>query len=88
MTIPVQFVCEDRSIVDIELIKRNALTQGIVLQEIAILYIALTDEEKNCLRELNLLKYDVGNTAIANLHDSGEALFPEKIKGVEFLGAD
>lgn len=73
---------------DIETVKKNAKAQGIVLQQIAILYDGLTDEEKNALRALHLLKSESGSSAIAAFSDCGDALFPEKIKGVHYLAAD
>ena len=74
--------------IDIEAIKRNAKSQGIVLQQIALLYAGLSDDEKSQLRALNLLKIEAGNTTIATFDDAGDALFPEKITGAEYLAAD
>lgn len=78
---------DNESHVNIEAVKRNAAAQGIVLQEIAIFYAGLTDAEKSLMQEQNLLKQDNGNIVIATFTNSGEALFPEKIKGVHYLGA-
>ena len=74
--------------VDIEVIKRNAVAQHIALQEIAIVYAKLTDDERVCLQKSNLVKYENGDIVIATFPQSGIALFPEKIKGAHFLGAD
>ena len=74
--------------VDIDRVKRNALAQGIVLQEIAILYVGLDETEKNVLKVLNLLKNESENTVIATFTADGDALFREKIAGVHYLAAD
>ena len=82
-------MCEDaKSTVDIELVKKNALSQGVVLQQIAILYVGLNDDEKQVLRALNLLKTESGKTVIATFTNDGDALFPQKIAGVHYLAAD
>jgi hypothetical protein len=82
-------VCDDgRNVVNIEEIKKNAIAQGVVLQEIAILYVGLNDQEKTLLKALNLLKLETGNTVIATFTQAGDALFPEKITGVQYLAAD
>ena len=82
-------VCEDsKNVVDIGLIKRNAEAQGIALQEIALLYVGLTEEEKEILKSINLLKYEAGNAVMATFTDTGDALFPEKITGAHYLAAD
>ncbi len=74
--------------VDIELVKKNALAQGIALQDIALLYVGLNDDEKGVFRALNLLKTESGNTVIATFTNDGDALFPKKITGVHYLAAD
>jgi len=74
--------------VDIELVKQNAKAQGIALQHVAILYVGLTEEEKSLFKALNLLKIDNGNSVLATFTDDGQALFREKITGVQFLAAD
>jgi len=82
-------VCGDaQNPVDIELVKQNAIAQGIELQSIAIQYVGLSDEDKDILRSLNLLKYESGNNVIATFTESGDALFPKKIIGVHYLAAD
>ena len=73
--------------VDIDLIKQNALAEGIALREIAIIYAGLTSQEKNLMQQQHLVKSDNGNTVLATFTDSGVALFPEKITGVHYLAA-
>lgn len=73
---------------DIESVKQNAKAQDIVLQRIAILYDGLTDDEKDTLRALDLLKVENGSTVIGAFTDCGDALFPQKITGVHYLAAD
>jgi hypothetical protein len=72
---------------DIEEIKRNACAQGVPLSEIAIFYDGLTDDEKDLMREQNLITHENGSVVIARFTTSGEVLFPEKVKGVHHLGA-
>jgi hypothetical protein len=72
---------------DIETIKKNASEQGVPLSEIAVFYDGLTDDEKDLMREQNLITHNNGDIVIAKFTASGEALFPEKIKGVHYLGA-
>jgi hypothetical protein len=72
---------------DIEEVKRNAYAQGVPLSEIAIFYDGLTDDEKDLMREQNLITQINGGIVIAKFTASGEALFSEKIKGVHYLGA-
>jgi hypothetical protein len=82
-------VCEEsQSAVDVDLVKQNALAQGIALQEIAILYVGLNEDEKQVLRALNLLRIESGDTVIATFTNDGDALFPKKITGVHYLAAD
>jgi len=73
---------------DIETVKANAKAQGIVLQQITILYGGLTEDEKNALKELDLLKLESESVVMATFSDCGDALFPEKIEGVHYLAAD
>jgi hypothetical protein len=74
-------------LVDIDAIKRNAVEQGVPLSEIAIFYDGLTDNEKDLMREQNLITHDNGRIVIAKFTASGEALFSEKAEGVHYLGA-
>lgn len=74
--------------VDIDLVKKNAIAQGIELQRIAILYVGLDETEKKVLKALNLLKTENGNTVIATFTTDGDALFREKITGTYYLAAD
>ena len=80
-------VPNDESAIDVEAVKRNAAEQGIALREIAIFYTGLTSTEKLVMQERNLLKYESGDTDVAEFTDSGEALFCEKITGFHYLGA-
>jgi hypothetical protein len=73
---------------DIESVKNNALAQGISLQEIAILYVGLDETERQTLAALNLLKFETETALAATFTEGGEALFPSKITGVYYLGAD
>jgi hypothetical protein len=57
------------------------------LSEIAIFYSELSDNEKDFMRERNLITNDNGNIVIAKFTNDGEALFPNKIKGVYSLSA-
>lgn len=72
---------------DIEEVKRNAYAQGVALSEIAIFYDGLTDDEKDLMREQNLITHENGGSVIARFAEGGEALFPEKITGVHYLAA-
>jgi hypothetical protein len=72
---------------DIEEVKRNAYAQGVALSEIAIFYDGLTDDEKDLMREQNLITHENGASVIARFAEGGEALFPQKITGVHCLGA-
>jgi hypothetical protein len=74
--------------VDVEQVKKNALAQGIALQQIAILYVGLSDDEKDVFRALDLLKTESDNLTIATFTNDGDALFPKKITGVQYLAAD
>ena len=72
---------------DIEEVKRNALAQGIVLQEIAILYEGLDTAERQTLAALKLLKFETTTALAATFTEDGKALFPSKITGAYYLGA-
>ena len=72
---------------DIETVKRNAAEQGVPLSEIAIFYDGLTDDEKDFMREHNLITHSNGSIVTAKFTNGGEALFPDKIKGVYSLSA-
>jgi hypothetical protein len=74
--------------VDIDLVKRNAIAQGIALQQIAILYVGLDETEKNGLKALKLLKTENANTVVATFTTDGDPLFREKITGTYYLAAD
>lgn len=74
--------------VDIDEIKRNAIAQGIALQQIAILYVGLDEAEKNVIKALNLLKNENEKTVVATFTADGDALFREKMTGVHYLAAD
>lgn len=74
--------------VDIDLVKKNAIAQGIALQQIAIVYVGLDETEKDALKAFDLLKGENGNTVIATFTAEGDALFREKITGTYYLTAD
>ena len=73
---------------DIEKVKKNAIAQGIVLQQIAILYADLDETENQTLTALNLLKFKTEKAVAATFTEDGEALFPSKIIGAYYMGAD
>lgn len=73
--------------IEIEDVKRNAAEQGVPLSGIAIFYDGLTDDEKDFMREQNLITHDNGSSVVARFTNTGEALFHEKIKGFHSLAA-
>jgi hypothetical protein len=73
---------------DIELVKNNALIQGIALQQIVILYVGLDETERQTLAALKLLKFETETALAATFTEDGEALFPSKITSAYYLGAD
>jgi hypothetical protein len=77
----------DESHIDVEAVKRNAAEQGVRLSEVAIFYDGLTDDEKDFMREQNLITHDNGGSVIAKFTNAGEALFQQKIKGFHSLAA-
>jgi len=72
---------------DIEAVKKNATEQGVLLSEIAIFYNGLTDDEKDLMREQNLITHENGGSVIARFTKGGEAMFPQKITGAHCLAA-
>jgi len=73
--------------IDVETVKRNAAEQGVELSSIAIFYDGLTEDEKDLMREQNLITQDNGSIVIARFTNAGEALFQQKIKGFHSLAA-
>jgi hypothetical protein len=75
--------------VDFAAVRANADKQGIDLQEIAICYENLTEEEARVLTTRNLIGKDLGRAGavLGKFTSSGEALFPDKAVGVLYLGA-
>jgi hypothetical protein len=57
------------------------------LSEITIFYDGLTDDEKDFMREQNLITRTNGSIVVAKFTDAGEALFPQKITEVYSLAA-
>jgi hypothetical protein len=74
-------------LIDVDAIKGNAAAQGVPLSAIAIFYNGLTDDEKDLMREQNLLTHENGGSVIAKFTNRGDVLFPEKATGVYSLAA-
>lgn len=66
---------------------KNAKEQGVDLQEIAIFYEGLTDEEIKLLGNHQLITHTSGSTTIAKFPKSGLPIIQSKATGVHYLGA-
>jgi hypothetical protein len=75
--------------VDFDAVKRNAAAQDILLQEVAIVYKGLTDEEVRVLTKRGLVGVPLGKEGelLWKFTPEGETLFPDKAVGVHYLGA-
>lgn len=74
--------------VDFARVVRNALRDGVDLEEISIKYEGLTDEELTTLRTLQEVTHDLGGGAcLAKFPPEGMPAFPEKATAVLHLGA-
>jgi hypothetical protein len=73
--------------VDFDAIRANAAAEGIILQEIAIMYEGLTDEEVQTMTALGLVGMHLGRPGalLGKFTSTGEALFPHKAVGVHYL---
>lgn len=78
-----------RMAVDFDAVRRNAADQGLILQEIAIMYEGLTDEEVQTLTERGLVgvALERPGALLGKFTSDGEALFPHKAVGIHYLGA-
>ena len=73
---------------DFDEIRRNAQEQGVNLQEIAIVYAGLTDDQIETLNAKGLLVKNLGNGGGMGKFDAkGEVLFAEMAVQVLYLGA-
>ena len=77
-----------RMAVDFDAVRANAAEQGIILQEVAIMYEGLTDEEMLTLAARGLIGRSLGRPGAlpGKFMAEGEALFPDKAVGVHYLG--
>jgi hypothetical protein len=74
--------------VDFRAVRATADHDGIDLQEVAIHYENLTEEEMKLLRARNLVGKELGpGSILGKFTSSGEALFEDKATGVLYLGA-
>jgi hypothetical protein len=70
--------------VDFEAVRRNAAIQGLDLQEIAIIYEGLSEEELQTLEACGLVgrHLEARGSVLGRFTKDGEALFPTKAAGV------
>jgi hypothetical protein len=73
--------------VDFEQLVRNASDQGIDLNEIALLYEPLRDEEIHELKRHQLFVEESNACIVGRLNKEGVALFPDKVTGLYSLSA-
>jgi hypothetical protein len=75
--------------VDFDAIRANAADQGIILQEVAIVYEDLTDEEMLTPAARGLVGASVGRArgAAGKVHGIRRGTFPPQGRGVHYLGA-
>jgi hypothetical protein len=73
--------------VDFKKVIKNAQDQGIDLQEIAIQYEDLTDEEINLLGNHQVITNNSGSTVLAKFPLEGMPILQTKAKYVHYLGA-
>jgi hypothetical protein len=75
--------------VDFDAVRANAADQGILLQEVAIMYEGLTDEEILTLAARDLVGVSLGRPGalLGKFTEDGQALFPHKAVAVHYLGA-
>ena len=66
---------------------RNAAAAGISLQEIAIIYVELTPDERGTLKGYQQVTHESDSTVIAKFPSSGTPLFADKATGVLYLAA-
>ena len=73
---------------DFDLIRRNALAEGISLSEITIVYENLSDEQFETLNSQGLIvSASEGGGALGRFAPDGGVLFPEMAVNVLYLGA-
>jgi hypothetical protein len=74
-------------VVDFDEVRRNAASQGIALDQIAIFYKGLTADEMAELERRGLVARKTESVVIGKFLPDGGVLFPERATGVYSLSA-